>query len=124
MSSDRGAKVTKTDDEWRNALTPEQYHVTRQHGTERAFSNPLNNEKRAGVFNCVCCVGAAVLLRHQVRVRHRLAGAFGRQSARTRSASTRTASVVRAALRLLRGMRRPSRPRLSRWPRLPARATA
>ena len=55
MSSDRGAKVTKTNDEWRNALTPEQYHVTRQHGTERAFSNPLNNEKRAGVFNCVCC---------------------------------------------------------------------
>jgi peptide-methionine (R)-S-oxide reductase len=55
MSSDRRAKVTKTDDEWRKALTPEQYHVTRQHGTERAFSNPLNNEKRAGMFNCVCC---------------------------------------------------------------------
>jgi peptide-methionine (R)-S-oxide reductase len=55
MSSDRRAKVTKTDDKWRKALTPEQYRVTRQHGTERAFSNPLNNEKRAGMFNCVCC---------------------------------------------------------------------
>ena len=55
MSSDARLKVTKTDDEWRKQLTPEQYHVTRQHGTERAFSNPLNNEKRAGMFNCVCC---------------------------------------------------------------------
>ena len=55
MSSDPGARLTKTDDEWRKTLTPEQYHVTRQHGTERAFSNPLNNEKRSGVFNCVCC---------------------------------------------------------------------
>src|SRR5216684_3905876 len=43
------------DEEWKGQLTPEQYHVTRQHGTERAFSNPLNNEKRKGMFNCVCC---------------------------------------------------------------------
>jgi peptide-methionine (R)-S-oxide reductase len=55
MNTDQRAKVTKTDEEWRKQLTPEQYHVTRQHGTERAFSNPLNNEKRAGMFNCVCC---------------------------------------------------------------------
>ena len=55
MDTDRPTKVTKTDDEWKKQLTPEQYHVTRQHGTERVFSNPLNNEKRAGMFNCVCC---------------------------------------------------------------------
>jgi peptide-methionine (R)-S-oxide reductase len=55
MSSDRPAKVVKTDAEWKQQLTPEQYHVTRQHGTERPFSNPLNNEKREGTFNCVCC---------------------------------------------------------------------
>jgi peptide-methionine (R)-S-oxide reductase len=55
MSSDKAARVTKTDEEWRKQLTPEQYNVTRQHGTERAFSNPLNNEKRRGMFNCVCC---------------------------------------------------------------------
>src|SRR4029077_17086785 len=48
-------KVTKTDAEWKQQLTPEQYHVTRQHGTERAFTSPLNKEKREGVFNCVCC---------------------------------------------------------------------
>ena len=55
MDSEQPPKVTKTDAEWRKQLTPEQYHVTRQHGTERAFSDPLNNEKRAGMFNCVCC---------------------------------------------------------------------
>lgn len=49
------AKVTKTDAEWRAELTPEQYHVTRKHGTERAFTHPYNNEKRDGMFNCACC---------------------------------------------------------------------
>ena len=47
--------VTKSDDEWRAQLTPEQYHVTRKHGTERAFSGPYWNEKAAGMYNCVCC---------------------------------------------------------------------
>ena len=55
MDAERRVKITKTDDQWRQELTPEQYQVTRQHGTERAFSNPLNGEKRAGMFNCVCC---------------------------------------------------------------------
>ena len=48
-------RVAKTDAEWRAQLTPEQYYVTRQHGTERAGTSPLNHEKRAGVFACVCC---------------------------------------------------------------------
>jgi peptide-methionine (R)-S-oxide reductase len=47
--------VSKTDAEWRNALTPEQFHVTRQHGTERAFTGPYWNEKGAGTYSCVCC---------------------------------------------------------------------
>jgi peptide-methionine (R)-S-oxide reductase len=51
----RTDKVVKTDIEWRRELTPESYHVTREHGTERAFTSPLNKEKRAGVFECVCC---------------------------------------------------------------------
>lgn len=47
--------VKKSDAEWRAQLTPEQYKVTRQHGTERAGASPLNNEKRDGIFACVCC---------------------------------------------------------------------
>ena len=37
------------------SLTPEQFHVTREHGTERAFSHPYHAEKRAGMYRCVCC---------------------------------------------------------------------
>ena len=48
-------RVEKSDTEWRAQLTPEQYKVTREHGTERAGTSPLNNEKREGVFTCVCC---------------------------------------------------------------------
>ncbi len=49
------AKITKTDDEWQAQLSPEEYQVTRKAGTERAFASPLNDEKRKGVFHCVCC---------------------------------------------------------------------
>ena len=51
----RADKVVKTDAQWRAELTPEQYRVTRQHGTELAGASPLNKEKRAGMFTCVCC---------------------------------------------------------------------
>jgi peptide-methionine (R)-S-oxide reductase len=51
--------ITKTDAEWKHQLSPEAYHVTREHGTERAGTSPLNHEKREGMFHCVCC-GAAV----------------------------------------------------------------
>lgn len=47
--------VKKTDADWRAELTPEQYYVTREHGTERPGTSPLNAEKRAGTFACVCC---------------------------------------------------------------------
>ena len=47
--------VTKSDAEWKAELTPEQYRVARKHGTERAFTSPLNDEKRDGMFTCVCC---------------------------------------------------------------------
>jgi peptide-methionine (R)-S-oxide reductase len=45
----------KTDEEWRNTLTPEQFHVLREHGTEGAGTSPLNREKREGTFVCGAC---------------------------------------------------------------------
>ncbi len=48
-------RIEKSDAEWKAQLTPEQYEVTRQHGTERAGTSPLNGEKREGTFTCVCC---------------------------------------------------------------------
>jgi peptide-methionine (R)-S-oxide reductase len=48
-------KVVKTSAEWKKILTPQQYDVLREEGTERAFSSPLNNEKRKGTFVCVGC---------------------------------------------------------------------
>jgi peptide-methionine (R)-S-oxide reductase len=47
--------VGKTDEEWRKTLTPEQFHVLREHGTERAGTSPLNREKREGTFVCGAC---------------------------------------------------------------------
>ena len=47
--------VHKTDDEWRNELTPQQFQVLRQHGTERPGSSPLNQEDRPGLFRCAAC---------------------------------------------------------------------
>ena len=47
--------VTKSEDEWRRILTPEQYAVLRQHATERPGSCALLNEKRPGTFTCAGC---------------------------------------------------------------------
>lgn len=47
--------VSKTDAEWRAALSPEAFRVLRQHGTERPGTSPLNAEKRAGTFACAGC---------------------------------------------------------------------
>jgi peptide-methionine (R)-S-oxide reductase len=48
-------KVEKTDEQWRQELTPEQYEVTRKAGTERAFTGPFWDNHAAGSYECVCC---------------------------------------------------------------------
>jgi len=48
-------EVTRSDAQWRAQLTPAQYHVLREEGTERPFSSPLNDEHRNGVFSCAGC---------------------------------------------------------------------
>lgn len=50
-----GDRVTRTDEEWREILNPEQYRVTRRKGTERAFSGAYWDTKADGVYQCVCC---------------------------------------------------------------------
>jgi len=45
----------KKREEWEHCLTPEQFHVLREHGTERPGTSPLNREKRSGVFKCAGC---------------------------------------------------------------------
>ena len=48
-------KVTKSDDQWRSQLTPEQYKIARNKGTERAFCGTLLDNKQQGVYACICC---------------------------------------------------------------------
>lgn len=55
MSDKMANKTQKTDAEWKQMLTPEQYQVTRQKGTERAFTGEYHDSKEKGVYQCVCC---------------------------------------------------------------------
>ena len=48
-------KLPLTDDEWRRKLTPEQFQVARQGGTERAFTGKYHDTKAPGIYNCICC---------------------------------------------------------------------
>lgn len=51
----RMEKIEKTDVEWRESLTPEQFHVLREQGTERAFSGKFADHKETGIYRCAGC---------------------------------------------------------------------
>ena len=51
----QGVKVQKTEAEWRELLTPEQFHVMRQKGTERPCTSPLNDNHKDGIYHCAAC---------------------------------------------------------------------
>ncbi|MGC5703626.1 peptide-methionine (R)-S-oxide reductase MsrB [Pseudomonas sp. NFXW11] len=53
--ADEAFEVSHSEDEWRALLSPQQYQVLRQEGTERAYSSPLNDEHRSGTFACAGC---------------------------------------------------------------------
>ena len=55
MSDTVTKKVNKSDQEWREQLTPEQYRILRQAGTERAFTGPYWDNKQAGLYRCAGC---------------------------------------------------------------------
>jgi len=52
---DKTFPVDKTNEEWQKTLSPSEFHVLREHGTERAGTSPLNVEKRTGTFSCAAC---------------------------------------------------------------------
>lgn len=58
-------QVTKTDEQWKAELTPEQYYVLRKAGTERAFSSPLNNNHEKGTYVCAACNTPLFLSEHK-----------------------------------------------------------
>lgn len=56
MASPKGTfEITKTEEEWRKILTPEQFNVLRKHGTERAYTSPLDKEYGEGTYACAGC---------------------------------------------------------------------
>lgn len=55
MAAERIEKISKSNAQWKKELTPEQYNVLREEGTERPYTSPLNNEKRPGTYLCAGC---------------------------------------------------------------------
>lgn len=55
MADGMAYEITRSEDQWREFLSDDQFKILRKHKTERPFTSPLNDEKRAGTFNCAGC---------------------------------------------------------------------
>lgn len=53
--SDKPPKISKTPEQWKEQLSSEQYHITREAGTEKPFTGPYHDAKAAGIYHCICC---------------------------------------------------------------------
>ena len=114
-SASKTFEVTKTDEEWKKLLTPEQFHVLRKHGTERAGTSPLDKQYGAGIYSCAGCDLPLFASEHQVRQRHRLAELL--RAARQRHRHDQRPQLLHGAHRgALPALRRPSGPRVRRRP--------
>ena len=85
----KGDKVVKTEAEWRKILTPEQFRVTRKHGTERAFTGAYWHTKDDGIYRCVCC-GEPLSTPKSSSIREPAGPASGSRSTKRRCVSTKT----------------------------------
>ena len=124
IEKDSKDKMATSEAEWREKLSPEQFHVTREHGTERAFSHPYYKEKREGMYRCVCCGEPPVQLRRQVRLRYRMAELLCAGNEDSVSAREDRSLFMRRTRGPLRQMRGASWSCVSRRARPPARAIA
>ena len=85
-------KIDKSDEEWRKQLTPEQYRVMREKGTERPFTGEYDKSKEKGMYVCAACGNPLFSSDDEVRLGHRLAELLLSRSRATACAPKRTAA--------------------------------